>query len=131
MSTFVSLLSQLKGQHISEVIRAPSNAFAHEFPFFSQISQLPYLFTVSHTGTSSSSSVGLYLAVGLAPLEKKFCKALLFYTLERKQINTSVGAWSLVFHVLRGEEITLKILHCMVPALEGNVAYKNSPKELH
>ena len=126
MSAFVPVLRRLKGQHISEVIRALYNAFVYEIPFFIQISQLPCLFTVRQTGTSSGSILGLDLAVGLAPLEKKFCKGWLFFTLQRNQTNISAGAWSLVFLLPRGRRN-----HTENSALYGTCSYKNSPKELH
>lgn len=74
MSTFASLLRGFKGQHISEVIRPLSNACAHEFPLFSQISQLLCLFIIILPG----STMELDLAVGLAQLEKKFRKVCYF-----------------------------------------------------
>lgn len=74
MSTCASLLREFKGQHISEIIKALSNACAHEFSFFSQISQLPCLFIIIPPG----STMELDLAVGLAQLEKKFWKVCYF-----------------------------------------------------
>lgn len=59
-----------------EVIRAPCNCFACEFTLFNQVAQLAHLFTLSHAGAPSGSTLGFDFS--LVTTEFKFCERFLF-----------------------------------------------------